>query len=61
MALFPTFEIDSDFAGKDRGSIKEYMEERFGKDNVCSVGTYATFKPKGMIKDFAKFLSFLYS
>ena len=48
-------DIDSDFAGKDRGSIKEYMEERFGKDNVCSVGTYATFKPKGMIKDFAKF------
>ena len=50
-------DIDSDFAGKDRGSIKEYMEERFGKDNVCSVGTFATFRPKGMIKDFAKFLN----
>ena len=47
-------DIDSDFAGVDRGSIKEYMEERFGKENVCSVGTYSTFKPKGMIKDFAR-------
>tara|TARA_B100000809_G_scaffold266442_1_gene329184 strand:+ start:1925 stop:3910 length:1986 start_codon:yes stop_codon:yes gene_type:complete len=54
MALFPTFEIDSDFAGVDRGTIKSYMEDRFGKNNVCSVGTYSTFKPKGMIKDFAK-------
>ena len=47
-------DIDSDFAGADRGTIKEYMETRFGKENVCSVGTYATFRPKGMIKDFAK-------
>ena len=46
--------IDSDFSGADRGTIKEYMETRFGKENVCSVGTYSTFKPKGMIKDFAK-------
>lgn len=47
-------DIDSDFSGADRGTIKEYMETRFGKENVCSVGTYSTFKPKGMIKDFAK-------
>ena len=47
-------DIDSDFAGADRGTIKEYMETRFGKENVCSVGTYATFRPKGMIKDFAR-------
>jgi DNA polymerase-3 subunit alpha len=47
-------DIDSDFSGADRGSIKEYMETRFGKNNVCSVGTYSTFRPKGMIKDFAK-------
>ena len=47
-------DIDSDFAGVDRGTIKSYMEDRFGKNNVCSVGTYSTFKPKGMIKDFAK-------
>tara|TARA_R110002073_G_scaffold148366_1_gene301490 strand:+ start:5472 stop:7499 length:2028 start_codon:yes stop_codon:yes gene_type:complete len=47
-------DIDSDFSGADRGTIKEYMETRFGKENVCSVGTYSTFRPKGMIKDFAK-------
>ena len=47
-------DIDSDFAGVDRGAVKGYMEERFGKENVCSVGTYSTFKPKGMIKDFAR-------
>tara|TARA_R110002049_G_scaffold53852_6_gene150289 strand:- start:8676 stop:10745 length:2070 start_codon:yes stop_codon:yes gene_type:complete len=47
-------DIDSDFAGVDRNSIKGYMEKRFGKENVCSVGTYSTFRPKGMIKDFAR-------
>jgi DNA polymerase-3 subunit alpha len=47
-------DIDTDFSGEDRGTIKEYMEDRFVKENVCSVGIYTTFKPKGMIKDFAK-------
>ena len=47
-------DIDSDFATKDRAVIKEYMEERFGKEQVVSVGTYSTFKPKGLIKDFAR-------
>ena len=47
-------DIDSDFAGVDRNTIKSYMEDRFGKENVCAVGTYSTFKPKGMIKDYAK-------
>jgi len=47
-------DIDSDFSGKDRASIKKYMEQRFGETQVCSVGTYSTMKPKGLIKDLAR-------
>jgi len=44
-------DIDSDFEGKSRGKIKSYIEERFGESQVCSVGTFATIKPKGALKD----------
>lgn len=47
-------DIDSDFANKDRPAVKRYIEERFGKLQVCSVGTYTTFKPKGLLKDLAR-------
>jgi DNA polymerase-3 subunit alpha len=54
-------DIDSDFAGVDRGSVKKYMEERFGEDQVCAVGTYTTFRPKGIIKDMARLFSMDFS
>lgn len=47
-------DIDTDFAGRDRPRVKAYMEERFGETQVCSVGTYATMKPKGLVKDLAR-------
>ena len=47
-------DIDSDFSGPDRTRVKRYMEQRFGQEQVCSVGTYTTFRPKGLIKDFAR-------
>ena len=45
-------DIDLDFESNSRDMIKQYMEERFGKKQIASVGTVTTFKPKGIIKDF---------
>lgn len=47
-------DIDTDFAGRDRGAVKAYIEERFGKEQVCSVGTFTTMKLKGLVKDLAR-------
>lgn len=47
-------DIDVDFEASKRGLVKEYIELRYGKDYVCSVGTYTTFQIKGVIKDFAR-------
>lgn len=47
-------DIDSDFEGLRRDDIKEYMEYRFGKDNVCSVGTYANMKMKMAVYDLSR-------
>ncbi len=37
------------------------MENRFGYEQVCSVGTYTTMKPKGLIKDLARIFSIDYT
>jgi DNA polymerase-3 subunit alpha len=37
-----------------RGEVKEYMERRYGKDQVCSVGTYTTLQVKAAIKDLCR-------
>ena len=50
-------DIDTDFAGKDRAEIKQYMEDRFGQEQVCSVGSYSTMKLKGLVKDLARMLN----
>ena len=47
-------DIDSDFSSKDRDKIKEYIEKRFGKSQVCSIGSYTTLQMKGIIKDLSK-------
>lgn len=50
-------DIDSDFLTRDRVAIKEYIENRFGKKQVCSVGAYTTLKIKSTIKDLARIAS----
>lgn len=50
-------DIDTDFAGRHRAQIKQYMEDRFGTEQVCSVGSYSTMKLKGLVKDFARISS----
>lgn len=47
-------DIDSDFPSHSRAKIKNYIEERFGKSQVCSVGSFTTMKIKGAVKDLAR-------
>lgn len=47
-------DLDTDFEMARRGEVKEYMEGRYGKDQVCSVGTYTTLQVKAAIKDLCR-------
>lgn len=44
-------DIDTDLPGEYRDEIKRYVEERYGIHNVCSIGTYGTFRVKAAFKD----------
>lgn len=48
-------DIDTDFASERREDVKRYMEQRFGKDNVCSIGTYSTMQSKAAFRDLLRF------
>ncbi len=47
-------EIDTDFPGSDRNRVKEYMEQKYGASQVCSVGTYSALQLRAAIKDFSR-------
>lgn len=47
-------DIDTDFEGKRRPEVKKYIEDRYGIENVCSIGTYGTFKVKMAIQDLCR-------
>lgn len=47
-------DVDIDFQGFRRDDVKRYIEEKYGKDYVCSIGAYTRMKLKGVIKDFAR-------
>lgn len=47
-------DIDSDFEGQQRPRVKEYMENRFGAEQVTSLGTYTTMQLKAAITDLAR-------
>lgn len=55
MVVSRTKDIDSDFGGQQRPRIKEYMEQRFGKSQVVSLGTYGTLQLKAAITDLARY------
>ena len=54
-------DIDTDFCGGDRAQVKAYIEERFGRDQVCSVGTFTTMRVKGLVKDLSRTASIDFS
>lgn len=47
-------DLDVDFAASKRDLVKHYMEDRYGQNQVCSIGTYTTFQLKAAIKDLAR-------
>lgn len=53
-ALSLTKDIDTDIEAGRRDEVKHYIEERFGIDYTCSIGTYGTLKLAALIKDFGK-------
>lgn len=47
-------DIDTDVMGDRKDEVKRYMEEKYGINQVCSVGTYTTLQPKAAIKDLGR-------
>ena len=47
-------DIDLDFEGKERDRVKQYFRDKYGKDFICSIGTYTKMKAKSGIKDLAR-------
>lgn len=47
-------DIDVDYPGVDRPRVKKYMEDRYGWNQVCSVGTYSALQLRAAIKDMAR-------
>lgn len=42
-------DIDNDFPTRDREKVKQYMENRWGKDKVRAIGTIRRMKPKDAV------------
>lgn len=53
-------DIDYDVSDKDRHKILEYIAFKYGKDNVCSIGTLGSLKSKAAVRDVARVLGFTY-
>lgn len=49
-------DIDLDFDPRIRDWVKDHVVELFGKDNVCSIGTYSTYRTRAVILDVARAL-----
>lgn len=49
-----TPDIDTDFESNRRDDVKKYMEEKYGHDKVCSIGTYTTLQMRAVFRDFCK-------
>ena len=44
-------DIDSDISTAGKPMVKEYLERKYGKEHICSVGTYTTIGMASAIKD----------
>ncbi len=47
-------DIDVDFSGKRRDEVKQYIIQKYGYNQFCSVGTYTNLKPKSLMKELGK-------
>lgn len=44
-------DIDMDFEDERRDEIKQYLIQKYGKGNACSIGTYGTLKGRQVLRD----------
>ena len=51
-------DIDTDFDPEIRDIVKAKVVEVFGKDKVCSIGTYQTYKTRAVIVEVARALGY---
>lgn len=51
-------DIDVDFDERRRGEVIEYVEHKYGKENVAQVVTYGTIKSKQALKDASRVLGY---
>ncbi|MCB1152349.1 MAG: DNA polymerase III subunit alpha [Deltaproteobacteria bacterium] len=54
-------DIDCDFCANGRDRVIEYVTEKYGADNVCQIGTFATMKAKAVIRDVGRALGYPYA
>lgn len=47
-------DVDIDFGGLSRDIVKRYVEQKYGKEYVVSVGAFTRLKSKGVIKGFGR-------
>lgn len=51
-------DIDIDFCIEGRDKVIDYVQEKYGHNNVCHIITFGTMLAKGVIKDVARALGF---
>lgn len=57
-AGFPDFDID--FPQSHRHRVFEYLQERFGKENICSIGNFSTLQPRALLRDLGRAMKIPY-
>lgn len=43
-------DVDLDFPQSRRGEVLQYLRDRYGADQVCQIGTYATLGPAALVR-----------
>lgn len=47
-------DIDIDFPDEERGTVLDYLADKYGQENVAHIGTVMRYKPKSALADVAK-------
>jgi len=47
-------DIDIDFEDRKRGQVRQYLEDKYGKDNVSGISTFAQMKGRATVRDVAR-------
>ncbi|MCD4694002.1 DNA polymerase III subunit alpha, partial [bacterium] len=53
-------DIDLDFADTGRDKVIRYVEEKYGKDNVCQIITFGTMAARAAFRDVGRVLNYPY-